>query len=960
MEKYCTSCGRVLGDVDYTHCPYCGGKLSEREGRQSISNRLRHDVFKRDGYRCRECGASVEDGATLEIDHIIPVAKGGTNDINNLQTLCKECNRGKYTDEWVGGESDLEVAENEYNLLLEKKQGYKQKLLMTTNEDDIIEYKYALLKLEESLEEVEEKIHVLRIKRAQQLREQEEKEIKDKLFKKLYITLTDNQLNLLYAYFTNIPHSRDDIILYLVDNYSESQIKDILIKLERREELFKKLSITLTKHQLKLLYEFTRPKINLVYMEYADIDYARTEVIRYLCENYSENEIYSILKKLEEKEETKNEISNILTDDLLELLYDEFNQVKHSKDAMVNYLYSNYSVDEIKNIVNRLQREKEKREKLYNKLSDTLTDSHVKYITDKYSNLKNCSRTEIINYLCDEYSEYEINVLLDQFQKEKEEKDNFALKLYNTLTDSQVELLSNKFTHLNNLSRPEIINYLCEEYSENEFNALMDQLQKEKEEKDEFIKKLYEVITDPLLIILYDRFPDINRSKEDIINYLIDNYPENEINSILYVSQREQERKEQFLKEIHDELLGSEFDFFCVKFNYNGSKDEFADYLNNHFSKNEINQVVYESQKDRLFSRLYNNDDLLELLSVKIYRGSRSKDEYLEYVFKEYSIYEIQEKLSKSKMEKEEKEQLDKKLSNLSDDELKALYLKYPRFNNSKEKLINYLSKNYSVKQVYSIMDEIQEKLDNQMDENTLKQSLTPKRMELLAKLDSSYKDENYQKLIDKLIWNYSGKQIKEILHELDNINNQIDELEKQKDMHGFYILGFEDAWYYYYLTSNNELKRFYAFSKHELERKVSSKNLHWYHKFKCSISSSDQDVRKFINRLCSKIIVIVPTPHENFYPIDSRNSKPDYLKKEVMLHLDSISEYDYPETLFKPIFNRDSLTSNTIICPNCGKRIQRKAVRCKYCKTMMKDLLDMVDNELELHGLNPDDFELV
>lgn len=71
--------------------------------REPIPNRVRHQVFQRDNYRCRECGARLEDGATLEIDHIVPVAKGGTNDISNLQTLCKACNRGKYTDIWIGG-----------------------------------------------------------------------------------------------------------------------------------------------------------------------------------------------------------------------------------------------------------------------------------------------------------------------------------------------------------------------------------------------------------------------------------------------------------------------------------------------------------------------------------------------------------------------------------------------------------------------------------------------------------------------------------------------------------------------------------------------------------------------------------------------------------------------------------------------------------------------------------------
>jgi 5-methylcytosine-specific restriction endonuclease McrA len=41
------------------------------------------------------CGVTTKDGATLEIDHIRPVSRGGTNDPDNLQVLCRDCNAGK-------------------------------------------------------------------------------------------------------------------------------------------------------------------------------------------------------------------------------------------------------------------------------------------------------------------------------------------------------------------------------------------------------------------------------------------------------------------------------------------------------------------------------------------------------------------------------------------------------------------------------------------------------------------------------------------------------------------------------------------------------------------------------------------------------------------------------------------------------------------------------------------------
>lgn len=62
--------------------------------RKSISNGLRFDVFRRDGFTCQYCGK--RPGETeLVIDHINPVCNGGTNDIDNLVTSCVECNSGK-------------------------------------------------------------------------------------------------------------------------------------------------------------------------------------------------------------------------------------------------------------------------------------------------------------------------------------------------------------------------------------------------------------------------------------------------------------------------------------------------------------------------------------------------------------------------------------------------------------------------------------------------------------------------------------------------------------------------------------------------------------------------------------------------------------------------------------------------------------------------------------------------
>lgn len=72
-------------------------RIPARTTRRGIPLSLRYDVLKRDRFRCIKCGCSpaIDVGIQLHIDHIVPWAKGGETVLENLQSLCSECNLGK-------------------------------------------------------------------------------------------------------------------------------------------------------------------------------------------------------------------------------------------------------------------------------------------------------------------------------------------------------------------------------------------------------------------------------------------------------------------------------------------------------------------------------------------------------------------------------------------------------------------------------------------------------------------------------------------------------------------------------------------------------------------------------------------------------------------------------------------------------------------------------------------------
>ncbi len=90
--------------------------------RQTIPKSTRFAVLKRDRFRCKYCGISAEEcDEPLQIDHVKPVSKGGTNHITNLVASCFACNNGK-RDELLSENVELEVQRKELEQMQTKRE----------------------------------------------------------------------------------------------------------------------------------------------------------------------------------------------------------------------------------------------------------------------------------------------------------------------------------------------------------------------------------------------------------------------------------------------------------------------------------------------------------------------------------------------------------------------------------------------------------------------------------------------------------------------------------------------------------------------------------------------------------------------------------------------------------------------------------------------------------------------
>jgi hypothetical protein len=110
----------------------------------SINPKLRFEIFKKHNFTCQYCGRKTPE-IVLELDHIIPRSKGGTDNEDNLTTSCWECNRGK-------GASLLTTILKDENI-------HDKTVMLLEREIQLREYNYVLQQIKEreqvELEKVE-------------------------------------------------------------------------------------------------------------------------------------------------------------------------------------------------------------------------------------------------------------------------------------------------------------------------------------------------------------------------------------------------------------------------------------------------------------------------------------------------------------------------------------------------------------------------------------------------------------------------------------------------------------------------------------------------------------------------------------------------------------------------------------------------------------------------------------
>lgn len=498
MEKYCPKCSQKRNSRSH-FCDICGTPLEEREGRIKLPPGMKEKVFRNDGYRCRMCGASKEDGIELTIDHIIPLAAGGTNDLDNLQTLCRECNENKANLILPSGlEIDIETKQNELKLLNNLLEQEESKLSNNLDPDEKIDILFNIKQLKEKQiplveSELKELNNQFNVEQRKLNEEKQEKEKREKLFKKLYVYLDDSTLHILKRYFSIDEESKENILRVLVEEHDEKEINNAI---------FEKFNNDLNDNQRYwVCYRFNNSKKDFV-------DFLMKTG---LSKDKLLNELKSSRGKL------FNELNRNLNYRQKYLLKMYFSLGDCTDADLITHLInSQYTEKKLLQLIKSYQHQ------LYDELDSKLSKKHLKLIKIHYS-ITDYSKSQTINFLFDK-NIFTIGEVVEIIE------DSLINDLVKNLNINDTSLLRYKYSHLR--SNEELYSFLMRKgYSIEYIHDLI------KEIKEELYVELKNEL-DYQKVYKLSRMLNLPNSKEKVINYLIENYTVEGINRLTNILNR--------------------------------------------------------------------------------------------------------------------------------------------------------------------------------------------------------------------------------------------------------------------------------------------------------------------------------------------------------------------------------------------------------------------------------------
>ena len=386
--------------------------------------------------------------------------------------------------------------------------------------------------------------------------------------------------------------------------------------------------------------------------------------------------------KDDEIEVTRNELAN-LEDQLTEAKVKLQDSTDEDEIRDYKFKIKKFETEYIPQVTNKLntlikeekeleikrkkqQEENIRREKLFKDLYIELDGELLLEVCDYYS-LTETSNEDNLRILVDMHSKKEIyeriNIIKKELKEEAIRKELYD-KLYNTMSDDELNLFINEFSMKG--TKKEILNELINLFSEDEIELLKIKLIKKEEDRLKAERLvLFNRVSDQLgyksLRLFANEF-SIDNSRSIVVNYLIDNYSEDEINSMKNdLLEKEELRQQEIRREFYDnvcELLDDhDIELFSMEKDLANSKPTVVEYLIDNYSMKEIKKQLSElhikESKELLYAKLMNSLDRIDFITLHknnpLIRKYNTREKLLKHLVELHSENEINELLSSNR-----------------------------------------------------------------------------------------------------------------------------------------------------------------------------------------------------------------------------------------------------------------------------------------------------------------------